>query len=192
MPKGNKEGGGLKSSPVYKMKGSPMQRNFGISPVKDNGNKGVFDTKNQKQTLKEYKSQQNDFLNKADLTANQDTVSQSNINYFKKTPFGPNGNVSKMVVRDAKNKQVNKNIDLSKKPNAGSRSSERIQKNRYATSEHGSKKNLNKKIKNLSSDITSKDSFTSFSSTTPKTKTTNKGKIKQGYAPISFPLGRKI
>jgi len=37
MPKGNKKGGGLKSSPVYKMKGSPMQRNFGISPVKDNG-----------------------------------------------------------------------------------------------------------------------------------------------------------
>jgi hypothetical protein len=29
MPGGSKKGGGLKSSPVYKMKGSPMQRNFG-------------------------------------------------------------------------------------------------------------------------------------------------------------------
>jgi len=36
MPGKNKRGGGLESSPMYKMKGSPMQRNFGIgSPMKD-------------------------------------------------------------------------------------------------------------------------------------------------------------
>jgi len=29
MPGKSKKGGGLESSPVYKMKGSPMQRNFG-------------------------------------------------------------------------------------------------------------------------------------------------------------------
>ena len=29
MPGKSKRGGGLESSPVYKMKGSPMQRNFG-------------------------------------------------------------------------------------------------------------------------------------------------------------------
>jgi len=197
MPKGNKKGGGLKSSPVYKMKGSPMQRNFGISPVKNNGNKGVFDTKNQKQTLKEYKSQQKDFLSSKDLTANQDTVRQSNVDYFTKHQFGPGsstgaGNISTHYINKIKKSQVNKNIDLSSTPGAGSRSSERIQKNRYATSEHNSKKNLNKKIKNLSSDIKAKDSFTSYSSTTPKPKTTKKGEVKQGYKPISFPLGRKI
>jgi len=39
MPGKSKKGGGLESSPVYKksgfkMKGSPFQRNFGISPMK--------------------------------------------------------------------------------------------------------------------------------------------------------------
>jgi len=183
----------MKTGP-FKMKGFG---GFGNSPVKNNENKGVFDTKKQKQTLKEYKSQKKDFLSSKDLTANQDTVRQSNIDYFKKYQFGPKasdgtGNVSTHYVNKIKKSQVNKNIDLSSTTGAGDRSSERIQKNRYATSEHGSKKNLQKKTKRLSGLIKSKDSFTSFSSTTPKTKTTNKGKIKQGYAPISFPLGRKI
>ena len=37
MPGGSKKGGGLevKKSSFYKMKGSPMKRNFGISPLRD-------------------------------------------------------------------------------------------------------------------------------------------------------------
>ena len=183
----------MKTGP-FKMKGFG---GFGNSPVKNNENKGVFDTKKQKQTLKEYKSQQKDFLSNKDITANQDTVRQSGVDYFKKYQFGPKasdgtGNVSTHYIKEYRKGQVNKNIDLSSKPGAGSRSSERLRKDDYAKYDHGSKKNLQKKTKRLSGLIKSKDSFSSFSSTTPKPKTTNKGKIKQGYAPISFPLGRKI
>ena len=36
MPGGSKKGGGLEVGSAYKMKGSPMQRNFGVgSPLKD-------------------------------------------------------------------------------------------------------------------------------------------------------------
>ena len=42
MPGGSKTGGGLKTkkSTFYKMKGSPMKRNFGITPLKDLGHGG--------------------------------------------------------------------------------------------------------------------------------------------------------
>ena len=169
----------------------------GISPVKNNGDKGVFDTKNQKQTLKEYKSQQKDFLSSKDLTANQDTVRQSNIDYFKKYQFGPKandgtGNVSTHYINKIKKSQVNKNIDLSSTPGAGSRSSERIQKHRSVASEHGTLKNLKTKTNKLSQRIKAKDLLESHLSKNPIPKPTEPGKIKQGYAPISFPLGRKI
>ena len=175
----------MKKGP-FKMKGFG---GFGNSPVKD-----VFDTKKLKKLKKEYKSQQKDFLSSKDLTANRDTVRQSNINYFKKYSFGPGGSISKGVISDAKKKQVNKNIDLSSKPGAGSRASERIQKHRSVASEHGTLKNLKTKTNKLSRRIKAKDSLKKFLSKNPppQTNQTNKGKIKQGYAPISFPLGRKI
>jgi len=196
----NVKAGGSKNSPEgFSMRSGnnpSLSELSGVSPIH---NEGPFGTSRKKEVLSEWKSQQKDFLSSKDLTANQDTVRQSNIDYFKKYQFGPKandgtGNVSTHYINKIKKSQVNKNIDLSSTPGAGSRSSERIQKNRYATSEHGSKKNLNKKIKNLSSDIKAKDSLKKFLSKNPppQTNQTNKGKIKQGYAPISFPLGRKI
>jgi len=161
---------------------------FGNSPVKQD----IFSTKKHKQALKEYKSQQKDFLSSKDLTANQDTVRQSNIDYFKKYSFGPGGSISKGVISDTKKKQVNKNIDLSSKPGAGSRASERIQKHRSVASEHGTLKNLKTKTNKLSQRIKAKDLLKSHFSKNPIPKPTKPGKIKQGYAPISFPLGRKI
>ena len=160
---------------------------FGNSPIKD-----VFDTKKLKELKEEYKSGQKDFLSKKDLTANQDTVRQSNINYFKNYSFGPGGSISKGMISDAKKKQVNKNIDLSSKPGAGSRASERIQKHRSVASEHGTLKNLQTKTNKLSQRIKAKDSMKSYFDKNPIPKPTKPGKIKQGYAPISFPLGRKI
>ena len=189
----NVKAGGSKNSPEgFSMRSSnnpSVSELSGVSPIH---NEGPFGTSRKKEVLSEWKSQQKDFLSSKDLTANQDTVRQSNIDYFKKYSFGPGGSISKGMISDAKKKQVNKNIDLSSTPGAGSRSSERIQKNRYATSEHGSKKNLNKKIKNLSSDIKAKDLLESHLSKNPIPNPTEPGKIKQGYAPISFPLGRKI
>ena len=43
MPGGSKKGGGLEVGSAYKMKGSPMQRNFGItSPLKDKKEYGPY------------------------------------------------------------------------------------------------------------------------------------------------------
>ena len=55
----------MKKQSTFKMKGFSGFKDE--SPVKN-----VFDTKKQKQTLKEYKSQQKDFLSNKDITANQE------------------------------------------------------------------------------------------------------------------------
>ena len=99
----------MKKQSTFKMKGFSGFKDE--SPVKN-----VFDTKKQKQTLKEYKSQQKDFLSNKDITANQDTVRQSGVDYFKKYQFGPKasdgtGNVSTHYIKEYRKGQVNKNID---------------------------------------------------------------------------------
>jgi len=47
----------------YKMKGSPMARNFGISPMKNNPTDGVKSTKISKPTKKELRAAANDKSN---------------------------------------------------------------------------------------------------------------------------------
>ena len=133
-------------SPAKMMKKSPAKRD-------------VTATKELKKMNKEDKQMKKDMLNSSQLQANKDTVAQSNINYFKKTPFGPSGNVSKMVVKDAKNKQVNKNIDLSKKPNAGSRSSKAIQNDRIARRELKDKKGADKQITKTTAKIKQRENL---------------------------------
>ena len=133
-------------SPTKMMKKSPAKRD-------------VTDTKQLKKMNKEDKQMKKDMLNSSQLQANKDTVSQSNIDYFSDNKFGPNGNVSKMVVAKTRSKQKNKNIDLSKNPDAGSRSSKRIQDNRIARAELKNKKNADKRIKGTTAKIKQRESL---------------------------------
>ena len=155
-------------SPAKMMKKSPAKRD-------------ITATKQLKKMNKEDKQMKKDMLNSSQLQANKDTVSQSNINYFKKTPFGPNGNVSKMVVAKTRSKQKNKNIDLSKNPDAGSRSSKRIQDDRIARRELKDKKEASKRIKKTTAKIkqreTLKKGLDKFRPPTPSSK--SKGTLRK-------------
>ena len=119
----------------YKMKGSPMARNFG-APFKNDkkkmqdGNTSITDSSQNKANIAELKEAKKNTLSPSDLQASKDTIHQSNIQYMNKNygDTGPIGVVKRNNIAGSKKAQTNKKIKTSGKAlsDAASRSSKRI------------------------------------------------------------------
>ena len=119
----------------YKMKGSPMARNFGAPFKKDkkkmqDGNTSITDSSQNKANIAELKEAKKNTLSPSDLQASKDTIHQSNIQYMNKNygDTGPIGVVKRNNIAGSKKAQTNKKIKTSGKAlsDAASRSSKRI------------------------------------------------------------------
>ena len=119
----------------FKMKGSPMARNFG-APFKNDkkkmqdGNTSITDSSQNKTNIAELEEAKKNTLSPSDLQASQDTIRQSNIQYMNKNfgDTGPIGVVKRNNIAGSKKAQTNKNITTRGKAlsDASRRSSERI------------------------------------------------------------------
>tara|TARA_R110000765_G_scaffold425049_2_gene537137 strand:+ start:7 stop:597 length:591 start_codon:yes stop_codon:yes gene_type:complete len=119
----------------YKMKGSPMARNFGAPFRNDkkkmqDGNTSITDASQNQANIAELKKAKKNTLSPSDLQASKDTIHQSNIQYMEKNwgDKGPIGVVKRNNIEGSKKAQTNKKIKTSGKAlsNASKRSSERI------------------------------------------------------------------
>ena len=125
----------------FKMKGSPMARNYGAPFRKDkkkmqDGNTSITDSSQNKANIAELKEAKKNTLSPSDLQASKDTIGQSNIQYMEKNwgDKGPIGVVKRNNIEGTKNAQTNKKIKTSGKAlsDASKRSSERISNSNQA------------------------------------------------------------
>ena len=118
----------------FKMKGFS---GFGNSPLKQKPD--ITDATLNKKVIARAKEAKSDLLTPEDRQAAQDTIRQSNIEYFTEYQYGPRGNISKHYIDKLKEGQVNKNIKTSGEDlnAAANRSSTRISKHETAVSQWG-------------------------------------------------------